>query len=131
MEEREKSVRPLPTLQSESATDASERQHPELPGGGDITQHPIQPPTPSRANQVSTVEDLHPDVHDVYIYEAEHHPVEVSVQTAMESRAVSQEPSAELVDGESSVPCSTDHMRDLQGLERTDELVEEKAGNIV
>ena len=112
---------------SESATDASEGQHPELPSGGDTTRNPSQSPSPSHENQASTNEDVHPDVNDVYALEAENHPVDVFVQTTMESRAVSQEPSAELVGGESSVPCSADHMRDLQGLECTDKFVEENA----
>ena len=56
------------------ATDASEGRHPELPG---TTRSQSRSPAPSRGDQVSTDENMHPDVHGVYTFEAASHPGDI------------------------------------------------------
>ena len=60
IEEREKSAKPIPAIHLETDTDAQEEQHPELPGGGNITRDPILPPSSPLEDQASTNEIVHP-----------------------------------------------------------------------
>ena len=89
IEEREKSAPPLPAIHSESAPDASGGRFTEIPGGGDITRDPGLPHSPPHEDQVFTNEHMNPDIHGVYINEAENHPDDDSEQSVAQSVQVS------------------------------------------
>ena len=106
---REKRAWSLPTIHLESATDVPEGQHPELPGGGDITQDPSLPHSPSHEDQAFTNENVNPDIHGVYTNEAENHPENDSEQSITQSVEVSV---AEIVAERHSVPYDTNHTQE-------------------
>ena len=89
LEEREKSAPPLPAIHSESSPDASGGRSTEIPGGGDITRDPSLPHSPPHEDQVFTNEHMNPDIHGVYINEAENHPDDDSEQSVAQSVQVS------------------------------------------
>ena len=89
IQEREKSTLPLPASHSESASDASGGRLTEVLGGGDITRDPGLPHSPPHEDQVFTNENVNPDIHGVYINEAENHPDDDSEQSVAQSVQVS------------------------------------------
>ena len=89
IQEREKSTRPLPASHSESASDASEGRPTEIPGVGGITRGPSLPHSPPHEDQIFTNENMNPDIHGVYINEAENHPDDDSEQSVAQSVQVS------------------------------------------
>ena len=111
MGEREKRAWSLPTIHLESATDVPEGQHPELPGGGDITQDPSLPPS-LRKDQVSANENVHSDVTDLHTYEAENHPENDSVQSVTQSITVVQDLVGERLPDRHSVPGDTERTQE-------------------
>ena len=66
LEEREERTWSLPSIHSDSASDASRGQRTEIPGGGDIPQGPSLPHSPPHEDQAFTNENVNPDIHGVY-----------------------------------------------------------------
>ena len=80
-EERKKRTWSLPSIHSDSASDASRGQRTEILGGGDITRDWSLSHTPPYDDEARANEDVNPDIHGVYTNEAENHPEDDSQQS--------------------------------------------------
>ena len=109
LEEREKRAWSLPFIHLESATNVPEGQHPESPGGGDITRDPGLPHSPPHEDRTLSNENLNPDIHGVYTDEVENHPEDDSEQSVTQSVQVSGK---KIAADRHSVPYDTGHTQE-------------------
>ena len=109
LEEREKILRSLPAIHSESSPDVSGGRPTKIPGGGDITRLPSLPHSPPHEDRTLSDENVNPDIHGVYTDEAENHPEDDSEQSVTQNVEVSV---GEIVDDRHSVPYDTEHTQE-------------------
>ena len=102
-------ARPLPTIHSESAPDASGGRSIEIPGGGDITRDPGLPHSPPHEDRTLSTENVNPDIDGMYTDEAENHPEDDSEQSVTQSTQASV---GEIVADRHSVPYDTGHTQE-------------------